>query len=94
MILLHVTYRMTPETRDAFVADLVANRIQELTEQENGNMMYRFSIPLDCRDEVMLTECWKDPDVLTAHFSSANIMVLKALKEKYGVESSIEKFEV
>ncbi len=92
MIIVHVVYKMKKEERPGFIADLVEKKIQELTEAEPGNLLYRFAVPMDCEDELVLTEEWESPEALATHAKGANIALLGELKNAHGVVSYVNKF--
>ena len=86
MLYLNVTYTMPKEHRESFLADIVAQDIPARTRKERGNHAYDFSVPLERDNQVYLREIWDD-DALEEHKKSANIKLLGAMKEKYGIET-------
>lgn len=93
MILVHVVYKMPAENRAKFLADIKEKKLQALTMEEPGCSLYRFSVPVDCEDEVILNEQWESKEAIDLHYQGANIKTLGSLKGVYSIETSIQKFE-
>jgi quinol monooxygenase YgiN len=66
MVVVHVTFQVKPEARDAFLA---AAKVASATTRalEPGNQSYRFSVDVDDPDTIVLVEEWVDKDALVAH---------------------------
>lgn len=94
MILVHVVYKMPAENRAKFLTDIKEKNLQALTLEEPGCSLYRFSVPLDCEDEVILNEQWESQEAIAVHYESPNIKKLGAMKALYSIETSIKKYEV
>lgn len=88
MLCVNVTYAMPRENRDRFLADIRDQKIMELTRLERGNVAYEFSVPLDNDDQVFLREIWEDT-AFEEHKAGENIKRLAAMKDRYGITTSI-----
>lgn len=88
MLYVNVTYTMPREHRDRFLAEIQEQTIMELTRQEQGNVAYEFSVPLDNAEQVYLREIWEE-EGFEAHKTSDNIKKLGMMKEKYGITTNI-----
>lgn len=94
MILIHITYKMTPENREGYIKEILDQNLIALTLAEPGCKKYVFSVPIDSDSELVLNECWEDAEALKVHAQGENIKKVIALKEKYELETVLEKYEV
>lgn len=90
-ILLHVSYR--GEQARAFADEMQQSGLRAAVRAEAGCMQYDYYLPLAEKDCVLLIEHWCDQATLDAHSAGEPMAQLKALKAKYGLETSIERFE-
>ena len=94
MLVLNVTYKCKPDMRDEFLEAIMAEGIDVACRAEAGNRKYDYYIPTDGSDDLLLLEKWKDEDAIASHGQQPHMAALRALKEKYVIETVIEKFEV
>ena len=67
MVVLNVTYKCSPEKRDAFLEKLNAEGLADACRAEAGNIKYDYYLPLDGSEELILLEKWKDAEALSLH---------------------------
>ena len=84
-------YRMQPNTRDAFLEDILNNQIESLTRQENGCIQFDFLVPATDPDTLVLIEKWESEAAMAAHHETEHFGVLRTLKE--GRVISVDKEE-
>lgn len=89
-IVLHVTY--SGAQAEAFAREMCSGLRSEVLA-EDGCLQYDYFLPLGQEDAVLLLEHWRDQAALEAHFVGEPMKKLKALKEHYGLETGIERFE-
>lgn len=94
MIKDEVKYILKQGQRDAFYNAIVEQGIDVAAENEDGNIKYDFDIPVDERDVLYLHEMWKDAEALTLHGQMEHYKALALLKEKYVLDTIIEKTDV
>ena len=94
MIVLNVTYKCTPEQRDAFLKKLNEEGLAAACRAEEGNLKYDYYLPADGSDEILLVEKWRDSDALAEHGRQPHIARLKALKTEYVTDTRIERFDL
>lgn len=90
MIKVEVKYILKPGQRDAFYNAIIAQGIDKAAQNEDGNIKYEFDIPEE-KDILYLHELWRDNAALTAHSQMPHYKALGTLKEKYVIETVIDK---
>lgn len=94
MILLLVKYSMKPDSAEAFLSEVKAAGISEMTRHEEGNIKYEFYYPADKEDTILLLEQWIDFSKVEAHRAMDHVKTLIGLKEKYVLATDIQRFDV
>ena len=93
MIVMNVTYKCKPDLRDEFLETIIAEGIDAASRGEEGNLEYDYYIPADGGDDLLLVEKWKDADALTLHGEQPHFKRLKEIKDRFVMETVIEKYE-
>lgn len=88
-IMLLVTYKLKPHSRDNFLGEVAAAEILQKTRREEGALRYDYYISAADADTVLLVERWRSAEAQAAHIAE-----LKRIKEKYVLETAVEKFEM
>ena len=65
-----------------------ADRIRE----EKGNLRYEYFIPMGDPETVLLIDSWEDEAALDAHHASPMMAVIAALREKYDLHMTVERY--
>ena len=94
MIVLNVTYKCTPEKRDAFLNKLNEEGLAAACRAEAGNIKYDYYLPADGSDELLLVEKWRDKEALRIHTGLPHFARIGEVKNEIGIETVIEKFVV
>lgn len=94
MILLLVKYSMKPDSAEAFLSEVKAAGISEMTRNEEGNIKYEFYYPADKEDTILLLEQWIDFSKVEAHRAMDHVKTLIGLKDKYVLATDIQRFDV
>ena len=92
MIVLNVVYKCRPGLREEFLQTIKAEGIDAASRAEEGNIKYDYYLPVDCGDELLLVEKWRDADALAKHMEEPHFKRLGQIKEGFGIETVIEKF--
>lgn len=93
-IMLLVTYKLKPQARDNFLGEVAAAEILQKTRREEGALRYDYYISAADADAVLLVERWSSAEAQAVHLQTAHIAELKRIKEKYVLETAVEKFEM
>ena len=59
---------------------------------EEGNLKYRYFIPVDDPETVLLIDSWRDQGALDAHHASPMMKQLAGLRKKYDLHMSVERY--
>ena len=60
--------------------------------KEPGNLRYQYFQPLDAPETVLLIDSWMDQAAIDAHHASPMMAKLAALREKYDLHMTVERF--
>ena len=60
--------------------------------QEPGNLRYQYFQPLNDPETVLLIDSWTDQAAIDAHHASPMMAQLTALREKYDLHMTVERF--
>ena len=60
--------------------------------KEPGNLRYQYFQPLDDPETVLLIDSWMDQAAIDAHHASPMMAKLAALREKYDLHMTVERF--
>ncbi len=93
-IMLLVTYKLKPQAREYFLGEVAAAEILQKTCREDGALRYDYYLSAADADAVLLVERWSSAEAQAAHLQTAHIAELKRIKEKYILETVVEKFEM
>jgi quinol monooxygenase YgiN len=69
-----------------------ASGIAENIRKEPGNLRYQYFRPLDDPDTILLIDSWADQASIDAHHASPMMARLAALREKYDLHMTAERF--
>jgi len=94
MILLLVKYSMKPGSAEAFLSEVKAAGIPEMTRLEEGNIKYEFYYPAETDDAILLLEQWTDFSKVEAHRTMDHVKTLIELKNKYVLATDIQRVDV
>lgn len=93
MIIVHVTYRVKPGKRQAFMGALAEMGVAARSRGEKGCIRYDYAFPEGNDNEVYLLEVWEDALCLKAHAETPAFARLQGLKSEYLDDVVIDKFE-
>ena len=77
---MNVFYKMAPGTRDAFLKDLLDNRISECAKAIPGCVQYQYMVPADNPDLLVLMEKWENEDARQIHMAAPHFAKIQELK--------------
>ena len=91
MILLSVKYTARPGGGEKFVREITASGILNTVRAEDGCEGYDYYFSAESPDAVMLVEKWASAKQQEAHLQSAHMAELMRIKEKYILNTAVEK---
>ncbi len=75
-----------------FVEEMENSGVAQAIREEEGNLRYDYFIPVNDPDTVLLIDSWRDQESLDAHHASTMMSQLAALREKYDLHMSAERY--
>ena len=92
MITVNLYYRGTNGAAQKFAEEMEFSGIAAAIRAENGNLRYEYFQPLNDPETVLLIDSWKDQAAIDAHHASPMMAQLAALREKYDLHMTVERF--
>ncbi|MBP3737209.1 MAG: antibiotic biosynthesis monooxygenase [Lachnospiraceae bacterium] len=89
-----VTYHCKPGMREAFLAALKAEKLDEACRQEAGNIRYNYAFSTADPDEMILLEMWKDAEAVDFHNATSHFARIGEVKKEYVLDTTIERYDV
>ena len=91
-ITVHLFYTGRDGAARKFAGEMEASGIAAAIRAEEGNLRYQYFQPLDDPETVLLIDSWTDQAAIDAHHASPMMAQLAALREKYDLHMSVERF--
>ncbi len=92
MITVNLYYKGTNGSARAFAEEMESSGIAAAIRTEEGNLRYQYFQPLDDPETILLIDSWADQAAIDAHHASPMMAQLAALREKYDLHMSVERF--
>ena len=92
MITVNLYYKGSNGSARAFAEEMEASGIAENIRKEPGNLRYQYFLPLDDPETVLLIDSWTGQAAIDAHHASPMMARLAALREKYDLHMTVERF--
>ena len=92
MITVNLYYRGSNGSARAFAAEMEASGIAAEIRKEPGNLRYQYFQPLNDPETVLLIDSWANQEAIDAHHASPMMARLAALREKYDLHMTAERF--
>ena len=92
MIAVNLYYRGENGNARRFAEEMEASGIADAIRAEEGNLRYEYFQPLNDPETVLLIDSWRDQAAIDAHHESPMMRELAALREKYDLHMTAERF--
>lgn len=92
MITVHLLYHGRNGSARAFAEEMERSGIANAIRAETGNLQYRYFVPLDDPETVLLIDSWADQGAIDRHHKSPMMEQLAALREKYDLHMEAARF--
>ncbi len=92
MITVNLYYKGQNGSAQAFAREMEASGIAEAIRAEEGNLRYQYFQPLNDPETILLIDSWRDQKSIDAHHASPMMARLAALREKYDLHMTAERF--
>ncbi len=89
---VNLYYRGKNGNARRFAEEMERSGIADAIRAEDGNLAYRYFVPLDDPETVLLIDSWRDQAAIDAHHASPMMAQLAALREKYDLHMTAERF--
>ena len=90
-LLLLVTYRLRPGTRQEFLQAVKESGLLERIGREEGFLRYEYYLDAAREDCVLLVEQWATEAAQQAHMQTAHMAAFRPLKMRFVLETSVER---
>ena len=92
MITINLFYKGKGGSAKAFAEEMEKSGIADRIRAEEGNMGYRYFMPFDDPETVLLIDSWRDEEALESHHQSEMMLSLSALREKYDLHMTANRY--
>lgn len=75
-----------------FAEEMERSGIADAVRAEEGNLRYRYFVPLDDPETVLLVDSWSDKAAIDAHHASPMMKQIADLREKYDLHVRAERY--
>ena len=92
MITINIYYNGANGSARRFAEEMEENGIVASIRAEAGNLRYEYYYPLNDPETVLLIDAWEDQAALDRHHASPMMKTIAALREKYDLHMTVERF--
>ena len=92
MITVNLYYRGEKGSARAFAREMTESGVAAAIRAEEGNLRYEYFQPLHDPETILLIDSWRDQKAIDAHHASPMMVRLTALREKYDLHMTAERF--
>ncbi|MBQ9290398.1 MAG: antibiotic biosynthesis monooxygenase [Clostridia bacterium] len=92
MITVNLYYKGAHGSARAFAKEMEESGIADSIRKEPGNLRYQYFQPLNDPETILLIDSWMDQAAIDAHHASPMMAQLAALREKYDLHMTAERF--
>ena len=92
MITVNLYYTGADGSARAFAEEMESSGIAAEIRAEKGNLRYQYFQPLDDPETILLIDSWTDQAAIDAHHASPMMAQLAALRGKYDLHMTVERF--
>ena len=91
-ISVNLYYHVKNGSARRFAEEMERGGIADAIRQEEGNLGYRYFIPIDDPETVLLIDRWRDQAAIDAHHASPMMDRLAQLREQYDLHMTAERY--
>ena len=92
MITVNIRYTGAHGAARAFAEEMTASGTVAAIRAESGNLRYEYYLPLEDSESILLIDSWMDQAAIDAHHASPMMGTITALREKYDLHMTVERF--
>lgn len=91
-ITVNIYYSGTNGNAVKFAKEMISSGIVDTIRNEKGNLRYDYFLPIDGSETVLLIDSWQDQAALDVHHGLPLMMQIAALREKYDLYMTVERY--
>ena len=96
-ITVNLRYTGKKGAAQAFAREMISSGTVEKIRAEKGNLRYEYYLPFgeaagDENDTILLIDSWENQEAIDLHHASPMMQTIAALREKYDLHMTIERF--
>ena len=91
-ITVNLYYHGQDGSARAFAEEMEQSGLADEIRAEDGNLCYRYFLPLDDPETVLLIDGWRDQESIDRHHASPMMRRLAVLREKYDLHMTVERY--
>lgn len=91
-ITVNIRYSGANGNAKKFAEEMTSTGTVKAIRAESGNLRYEYYQPLEDQETVLLIDSWTDQKAIDAHHASPMMATIAALREKYDLHMSVERF--
>ena len=92
MITVNLYYKGENGNARLFAEEMESSGIADAIRAEEGNLRYQYFLPMNDPETVLLIDSWRDQSAIDAHHASPMMAQLAALRDKYDLHMTVERF--
>ena len=89
---VNLYYRGENGSARRFAEEMERSGLADAIRAEEGNLEYRYFVPLDDPETVLLIDCWRDQAALDAHHASPMMERLAQLREEFDLHMTAKRY--
>lgn len=91
-IVVNLYYTGTNGNARKFAEEMENSGTADLIRAENGNERYKYFLPMNDPETVLLIDIWKDQEAIDIHHASPMMQRIAQLREKYDLHMRAERY--
>ena len=96
-ITINLRYTGKNGAAQAFAREMISSGTVEKIRAEQGNLRYEYYLPFgeaagNENDTILLIDSWENQEAIDLHHASPMMKTIAALREKYDLHMTIERF--
>lgn len=92
MITINIRYSGNNGSAIRFAEEMIASGTVDAIRTEAGNLRYDYYTSMEDPETLLLIDSWEDQAALDAHHASPMMETIAALREKYDLHMTVERF--
>ena len=91
-ITVNIRYKGQNGSARKFAEEMESTGTADEVRAEAGNLRYEYYFPMNDPEMVLLIDAWENQEALDVHHASPMMATIAALREKYDLHMTVERF--